>query len=121
MHRMFRWWIASWRARGKQRPVRRSLCIESLESRNLMAANVTPVGVPQLSSRPGAAASLYLDFDGNVESQWGNRTNVVTPAYDTDGNKASFSATEVAAIREIWARVAEDYAPFNLNVTTMPP
>lgn len=118
---MFRWLFASWRARGKQRPMRRSLSMESLESRNLMAASVTPVGVPQLSSRPGAAASLYLDFDGNVEAKWGNRANVVTPAYDTDGNKTSFNSSEVAAIREIWARVAEDYAPFNLNVTTVPP
>lgn len=120
MHRMFRWWFGFGRASKKQRPGRRSLGVESLESRNLMAS-VTPVGVPQLSSRPGAAATLYLDFDGNVEAQWGNRTNVVTPPYDTDGNKTSFSATEVAGMREIWGRVAEDYAPFNINVTTVPP
>ncbi len=106
------------RTRKKKRlSPRRTLRVEPLEARNLMAASI----VPQLSSRPGAAATLYLDFDGHVEKQWGNRTNVVTPAYDTDGNSASWSAEETAAIREIWTRVAEDYAPFNLNVTTAPP
>ncbi len=109
---------AGWRARKKKSfSPRRMLRVEPLEARNLMAASI----VPQLSSRPGAAATLYLDFDGHVEKQWGNRTNVVTPAYDTDGNAASFNAEETAAIREIWKRVAEDYAPFNLNVTTTPP
>jgi hypothetical protein len=77
--------------------------------------------LPRLSSNASAKATLFLDFDGHVEHQWGDHTNVVTPAYDTDGNPTSFSATEVAAIREVWARVAEDYAPFNINVTTLAP
>jgi hypothetical protein len=115
---MLGWLFGRWRARKKKRlPARRTLRVEPLEARNLLAASL----VPQLSSRPGAAATLYLDFDGHVEKQWGNRTNVVTPAYDTDGNPASFNAAETSAIREIWSRVAEDYAPFNLNVTTTPP
>lgn len=101
--------------------LRRPLQVEPLEPRLLMAASVSPLSVPALSSRPGAPASLYLDFDGHVEARWGNRTNVVTPPYDTDGNKTSYSAAELAAIREIFARVAEDYAPFNLNVTTVAP
>ncbi len=116
------WWrTAAARAPAKKHSTQRLLRVEQLESRNLMAASITPLGVPALSSRPGAPATLYLDFDGNVEKQWGSHANVVTPPYDTDGNKSSFSAAEVAAIREIWARVAEDYAPFNLNVTTAPP
>ena len=118
---MFRSSAAARRASASRRPSGRPLQFEPLESRNLLAASITPLSVPQLSSRPGAAATLYLDFDGNVEKQWGSHTNVVTTPYDTDGNKASFSAAELAAIREIWARVAEDYAPFNLNVTTVAP
>jgi len=78
-------------------------------------------GVPRLASRPGAAATLYLDFDGHVESRWGEFTNVVSPAYDLDGNPTRFSAAEIDAIEEIWARVAEDYAPLNVNVTTIAP
>jgi hypothetical protein len=118
---MHRWSAARPRASVNKRPHHRPLCIEPLEARCLLAASITPAGVPQLSSRPGASATLYLDFDGNIERQWGSHTNVVTPPYDTDGNKASFSAAEVAAIRAIWSRVAEDYAPFNLNVTTIAP
>src|SRR5437773_3320769 len=98
-------------------PVARRIAFEQLEPRSLLTA----LAVPQLSSRPGAAASLYLDFDGHLERQWGSHANVVTPAYDTDGNPSSFSAAELAAIREIWVRVAEDYAPFNINVTTVAP
>lgn len=85
------------------------------------SASATPTGVPQLNSRLGAKATLFLDFNGNVEASWGASRNVVTPAYDTDGNYASFSAAELANIREIWARVSEDYAPFNINVTTVAP
>jgi hypothetical protein len=81
----------------------------------------TPTGLPLLSSRPGAPATLYLDFNGHAESSWGGWTNVATPAYDVDGDYSTFSAAESAAIREIWARVAEDYAPFNINVTTVAP
>jgi hypothetical protein len=115
------WWsVWPWRRAARPASARRRLTLESLESRNLMTA-APSLSVPQLSSRPGAAATLYLDFNGNVEPQWGSHTNVVTPPYDTDGNKSNFSAGEIAAIDEIWARVSEDYAPFNLNVTTVAP
>jgi hypothetical protein len=77
--------------------------------------------LPLLSSRPNATAKLFLDFDGNFLSNWGSWTNVNTPAYDTDGNYASFSAAEQNAIAEIWQRVAEDFAPFNIDVTTIDP
>src|SRR5262245_31223369 len=36
--------------------------------------------VPALNSLPGAAASLYLDFDGHFEAQWGGYSNITTPA-----------------------------------------
>jgi hypothetical protein len=78
-------------------------------------------GLPQLSSKPGAAATIFLDFDGHTEPVWGSYYNAVTKVYDRDGNLGSFSASEIASIREIWARVAEDYAPFNINVTTVQP
>ncbi|HEX5105711.1 MAG TPA: choice-of-anchor D domain-containing protein, partial [Pirellulaceae bacterium] len=78
-------------------------------------------GLPQLSSRPGAAATIFLDFDGNTEALWGSYTNVVTRVFDRDGDETSFSASEISAIQEIWARVAEDFAPFNINVTTVEP
>jgi hypothetical protein len=77
--------------------------------------------VPVLNSLPGAPASLYLDFTGDYESSYGGYKNISTPAFDQDGDPTTFSDGELAAIQKIWSYVAEDYAPFNLNVTTVPP
>src|SRR5438093_13702680 len=109
--------IAS-RSQSALAPARRSFfqchpSLESLEGRLLMAG----LDVPQLASRPGAAATLYLDFNGHMQSSWGSFSNITSPAYDRDGDPTTFSATELTSINEIWTRVAEDFAPFNLNVT----
>lgn len=95
---------------------KRSLRGETLESRCVLSASI-----PQLSSLPDATAKIYLDFDGHYESVWGGFRDVTTPAYSRDGDRSSFSATDVNAITEIWARVAEDYSPFNIDVTTKDP
>jgi hypothetical protein len=87
----------------------------------LAAATLPLTSVPALSSLPGARAALYLDFNGHFDSVWGEFRNISTPAYDLDGNAASFSDAELTAIRQVWAHVAEDYAPFNINVTTVEP
>ena len=87
----------------------------------LVAATYPLTSIPPLSSLPGAAATLFLDFDGHLDSSWGSYRNVSTPAFDTDGNPSSFSDGELTAIRQIWQAVAEDYAPFNINVTTVQP
>lgn len=89
--------------------------LEHLEQRWVMDA------VPAFSSLPTATATLYLDFNGHYESSWGSYGAITSPAYDTDGNAASFSSTELANIEKIWRYVAEDYAPFNINVTTVEP
>lgn len=78
-------------------------------------------GIPQLSSNPNATAKLYLDFDGDFQSTWGSWSNITTPAFDIDGDATSFSTTELSRMQDIWARVAEDYAPFNIDVTTIDP
>ena len=44
----------------------------------------------------------------------------VTP-YDTDGNTSNWSTAEQDVVRDVWARVAEDYAPFDVDVTTQAP
>ncbi len=77
--------------------------------------------VPALSSLPGAPASLYLNFAGDSTPLYGNYRNIITPAFDQDGDPTTFSDAELAAIQKIWSYVAEDYAPFNINVTTVPP
>ena len=86
-----------------------------------LAAGVPLSSVPQLSSLPNAFAKLYLDFDGDSRSSWGSYQPGNTPAFDTDGDATTYSASELSAIQEIWSRVAEKYSPFNIDVTTINP
>ena len=78
----------------------------------------------QLHSRPGADRVIYLDFDGEslTNTGWndGNETIVAGP-YDSDGNPGSFSDTERGVVQSVWQRVSEDYAPFQIDVTTEDP
>ncbi len=81
----------------------------------LTGAARTPAAVtvpPMLSSRPQAVAVLYLDFDGETVTEpfWNNGNTIV----------AQPAALSSAQITQIWERVKEDYAPFNLDVTTDP-
>jgi hypothetical protein len=65
---------------------------------------------PVLNSLPTANATIFLDFDGyNVNSAyWNNGTPFTcSPAGMTD-----------VQITEVFNRVAEDYRPFNINITT---
>ena len=93
--------------------------IERLEPRTLLSG--TDLSVPVLSSSPGAAVTLYLDFDGDPARDWGGHSVPTTPAFDQDGDASSFSGGERDAIGAIWARVAEKYSPFDVNVTTVRP
>ncbi len=77
--------------------------------------------LPILHSDPSATVKLYLDFNGHYEANWGAYSNATTPAYSTDGDTTTFSSSELANIREIWERVSEDFAPFNVDVTTEDP
>ncbi|WP_394147541.1 PKD domain-containing protein [Shewanella atlantica] len=79
-----------------------------------------------LNSRPGAPRTIFLDFDGHTTTgtAWNNSYNVATinsPAYNTDGTSASFTQLELDRIYLMWQQVAEDFAPFNVNVTTQEP
>ena len=81
----------------------------------------------QLHSNPGASHTIYLDFDGHVTSGtiWNSAFNggndIVTPAYNFQGDSSSFTDTELQRIQRIWQRVAEDFLPFDVNVTTEEP
>jgi chitodextrinase len=80
-----------------------------------------------LHSRPGATKVVYLDFVGFTTSGtiWNSSfragADFTTPPYDIDGNPSAFSDTELARIQGIWERVAEDYSPFDVDVTTEDP
>ncbi len=76
--------------------------------------------VPVLHSF-GGGVKLYLDFNGDHEDSWGDFSDITVPAYDLDGDPTTFSSLELDNIQDIWSRVAEDYAPFNVDVTTEDP
>ena len=65
---------------------------------------------PKLNSYPAATATVFIDFDGQHVS--GTAWNM---SGDIDAAASGFNA---AAITEIFNRVAEDYRPFSLNITT---
>lgn len=84
--------------------------------------------LPVLNSRPGAPVSVILKLDGYTDSDPGwiafrNRGTgpIVTPAFDLDSDATTYNTEELRQIEEIWYRVAEDFAPFNINVTTIAP
>lgn len=61
--------------------------------------------IVSLQSYPGSRAVLLLDFFGGYTPTWGGVT-YTCPNVSNSG------------IKDIWKRVAEDYMPFNINVTT---
>ena len=89
------------------------------------AANaVDPSTAFSLHSRPGSRRVIYLDFDGQTitGTGWNGNTGGTCYAdpYDSDG-KPTFSDDERTAIAGTWARVAEDYASMDVDVTTADP
>jgi hypothetical protein len=84
-----------------------------------------PSGALSLHSRPGSRRVVYLDFDGQMISGtgWNGKTAgaCAADAYDTDANPAAFSTAELTAIAGVWARVAEDFATMDVDVTTADP
>jgi hypothetical protein len=86
----------------------------------------TSSGVPIFHSSPGATNVLFLDFDGTTVSgtAWNTAFGVdpfVPVPFDRDGDTTTFNADEVSHITGTWMRVAEDYAPFRVDVTTEEP
>lgn len=82
----------------------------------------------QLHSNPGSLRTIYLDFNGEYVggTAWNDipdyqLTAQTHPAFDLDGDPTTFSNVEQDAIQSIWQRVGEDFAPFDVDVTTADP
>lgn len=80
-----------------------------------------------LNSRPEATHTIFLDFDGHTVTgtSW-NSTVATIEAGRYRRESASnpdngFTQDELNGIVEIWERVAEDFAAWNVNVTTEDP
>jgi hypothetical protein len=73
----------------------------------------------KLHSRPGSPNIIYLDFDGHDawNTAWFPKGVIHTPPYSLDEDPA-FSEKELRYIVSIWRSVSEDYAPFDVDVTT---
>ena len=87
----------------------------------------SPADTFRLHSNPDAAHRVYLDFDGHVTSgtDWNRRVtgaaDFTTAAFDFAGGSDVFTAAEREVIQRVWMRVAEDFLPFDLDVTTEAP
>ncbi len=70
----------------------------------------TNAQVPAMSSFPSASAVLFLDFDGHLveNTSWNYAGPIQCASANMDNTK----------ITSVFNRVAEDYRPFNINVTT---
>lgn len=92
--------------------------------------------LPRLSSRPGADKTVYLDFSGYVFDDRGNLSNATDPAINPalaglrcvrtapfayEGMFQGRRLSTAEAIEDIWHMVAEDFAAFDVNVTTEEP
>jgi hypothetical protein len=65
---------------------------------------------PLLNSYPSSQNVIYLDFDGHVVqgTSWNGSSAIVC-------DPAGFNGTQITAI---YNRIAEDYRPFTVNITT---
>jgi PKD repeat protein len=79
-----------------------------------------------LHSRPGSKRKIYLDFNGHTTSgtAWNSSrgvSSIISPPFDSDGYPGTFNTAELSTVQNVWRRVAEDYAPFDIDVTTEEP
>ncbi|MEO7600336.1 MAG: PKD domain-containing protein [Opitutus sp.] len=90
----------------------------------LTLASGTAVDAFKLHSLPGVTRVIYLDFTGHTTTgtSWNSSGNsIASGAFNLDADPLNFNTAERSTIQKIWQRVAEDYAPFNVDVTTEDP
>lgn len=84
----------------------------------------------ELHSKLNATNTIYLDFDGedlSVGRYWNYIHSskwvpvMIAQPYDVLNNGPEFSHRELEYIYTIWQRVSEDYAPFDVDITTERP
>jgi hypothetical protein len=97
---------------------------ETVGAANIGPTDPAPFSTEQtfrLHSRKGAGRVIYLDFDGHDASgtSWG--ADAIARPFDIDSNPYTFNATERDRIVYVWQRVAEDYAMYDIDVTTEDP
>ena len=99
----------------------------TLTSRSVATAlaSYTVADAFALHSNPGAPRTIFLDFDGGSllsTNSWllQGLSALLFPGWSVDSSTA-FSDSERSVVIEVWARMAEDFAPFDVDVTTEEP
>ena len=126
---------------AKTKSLQRSLLFEQCEPRRMLSV------VPPFASNPTSTNKIYLDFDGQTiaDTYWtdpfagsnisGNGGDPIhAPIYnmpgdsdyefDTSDNKwkpLPFNQEELVYIELAWRQIAEDFSPFDVDVTTIEP
>jgi hypothetical protein len=109
------------------RPVSAPPAASAATARTVESASVAVTNPPAYSSLPGSTRVLYLDFNGHLvtgtswNAEAGVDASLNTVAFSLDADRTTFTDQEQEAIRLIWSRVAEDFRPFDINVTTVEP
>lgn len=96
-----------------ERPLSALICAALPAAAVGAAATLSSAGgpIPQINTRPGAKGLIYINFAGDVvaDPDWnGGVTITAAPA-----------RLGTAAMQEVVERVAEDYAPFDIAVSTI--
>lgn len=103
--------------------------LEPLEPRLLLSCtDAEPFNqIPDHDSRTESAiedqelsATIFLDFDGHGVDEWNGIADASSPGFNRTFGPGC-AAHEVATITRTFERVAEDFIPFNVNVTTNAP
>ncbi len=99
---------------------------DAVSSNTPVLEELTQAETFSLHSKPGASRTVFIDMDGRVVSGtiWNQNSGtdpLLMRPYDSDGDETTFSQTELNAIAETWKRIAEDFAPFDIDVTTEEP
>jgi hypothetical protein len=112
---------------GYAEPVRPNAPPTPPETRAMASASAPSLSdVFDLNSRPSSTKVLFIDFDGHTTTDtfWnssGGIDSIVSAPYNQSGPPETFTDQERSSMHEIWERVAADFAPFDINVTTKDP
>ncbi|ABF11417.1 pre-peptidase C-terminal domain-containing protein [Cupriavidus metallidurans] len=87
------------------------------------SSSADPGNVFALHSRSGSTKTIYLNFKGGTLRYPTAVPPIVEtyPAFDLDGDPSTFNTEERLVIQEVFRRVAEDFAIFDVDVTTEEP
>jgi len=106
-------------------PVSSGATSTSTTAQSTPSGALEPENVFTLHSKPGAPNRVYIDFNGHTitGTAWnsGAAASFQARPFDLDGIPGSFNETERKRIADIWHRVSEDLASFNIDVTTEEP